>query len=140
MAGTVTSYDPTSNAMLTLASGLVRPIGIACDSTTVYFGQFAPNEITIEAVDTSGSAVNVLATTPATTAIDCGGVCDTPNLPIAVNGEYVYFASPTSIFKAPTKGGSTIQIASAQHSIVDFTVDDACAYWIDGDAIMMGPK
>jgi sugar lactone lactonase YvrE len=130
-AGKVMKVPSGSSSVTTLASGQNFPLGIAANTTGVYWtnsgggGGVTPDGAIMKA-DSAGTVTTLV---PAQS---------TPNA-IAVDGTSVYWTEHTGsrVMKAPIGGGATTTLASGQTYPNGIAVDTTSVYWVSDDGTVM---
>ena len=121
----VIRVDKTGQNQATLAISQLGIVGLASDGKTVFFakkGQTGKGEIA--AVPATGGAVATLVAT-----------MNPESLTLA--GENLYFgaSAPEKVLVRADKTGRTVTLAKGLTAPGNVTVDDTCAYFVDGTTI-----
>jgi hypothetical protein len=155
--GAVMQVPVGGGSVTTLASGQVEPMGVAVDSTDVYFTDEGVNASgAVVKVPIGGGAITTLAAnlpTPDQIALDDANVyfttiTGTPgvmkiaktggtpsrlatatSLSLAVGGSNVYFGEGSSVVSVPVGGGQPATLATADVAPFALAIDSQNLYW-----------
>jgi hypothetical protein len=136
-AEAVLAVPSSGGTVMTLASGLMTPYGIATDDVNIYWtDNFGGDGGAVGRVPAAPDAG------PATTLL--GGLSNAYG--VATDGTHVYFGTvsgrPSSIIKMNLDGSSVTTLVAGPTNATKMAVDSARVYWTDygGGKVMMAPK